>query len=74
MHEHGCLHFHIQNKNLYKTEQKKVNSAIWKKKVDYYLSKTELKNKYWNNSNCSPFKTILFDTSFIKIVRKIRKL
>jgi hypothetical protein len=74
MHEHGCLHFHIQNKNLYKTEQKKVNSAIWKKKADYYLSKTELKNKYWNNSNCSPFKTILFDTSFIKIVRKIRKL
>jgi G:T-mismatch repair DNA endonuclease (very short patch repair protein) len=34
MHEHGCLHFHIQNKNLYKTEQKKVNTAIWKKKVD----------------------------------------
>jgi collagenase-like PrtC family protease len=48
MHEHGCLDFHIQNKNLYKTEQKKVNSAIWKKKVDYHLSKTELKNKYWN--------------------------
>jgi hypothetical protein len=23
MHEHGCLDFHIQNKNLYKTEQKK---------------------------------------------------
>jgi hypothetical protein len=33
MHEHGCLHFHIQNKNLYKTEQKKVNSAIWKKSL-----------------------------------------
>jgi hypothetical protein len=26
MHEHGCLHFRIQNKNLYKTEQKKVNN------------------------------------------------
>jgi hypothetical protein len=24
MHEHGCLHFHIVNKNLYKTEQKKL--------------------------------------------------
>jgi hypothetical protein len=43
MHEHGCLHFHIQNENLYKTEQKKCNL---KKKVDYHLSKTELKNKY----------------------------
>jgi hypothetical protein len=38
-----------------------------KKKVDYHLSKTEFKNKYWINSNCSLFKTILFDTSFIKI-------
>jgi hypothetical protein len=65
MHEHGCLHFHIQNENLYKTEQKKCNL---KKKVDYHLSKTELKNKYLINSNCSPFKTILFETSFIKIV------
>jgi hypothetical protein len=36
MHEHGCLDFHIQNRNLYKTEQKN------------HLSKTELKNKYWN--------------------------
>jgi hypothetical protein len=67
MHEHGCLHFHIQNKNLYKTEQKKV-IVPFGKKVDHHLSKTELKNKYWINSNCSPFKTILFDTSFIKIV------
>jgi hypothetical protein len=41
------------------SKQKKVNSAIWKKKVDYHVSKTELKNKYWNNSNCSPFKSIL---------------
>jgi hypothetical protein len=24
MHEHGCLHFHIQNQNLYKTKQKKL--------------------------------------------------
>jgi hypothetical protein len=48
----------------------------FEKKVDYHhhLSKTELKNKYWINSNCSSFKTILFDTSFIKIVLKIRKL
>jgi hypothetical protein len=38
----------------------------FEKKVEYHLSKTELKNKYWINSNCSPFKTILFDTSFIK--------
>jgi hypothetical protein len=39
-----------------------------KKKVDYHLSKTELKNKYWINSNCNSFKIILFDISFIKIV------
>jgi hypothetical protein len=68
MHEHGCLHFHIQNKNLYKTEQKKLIVQFEKKNVDYHLSKTELKNKYWINSNCNPFKTILFDISFIKIV------
>jgi hypothetical protein len=42
--------------------------------VDYHLSKTELKNKYWINSNCSPFKMILLDISFIKIVRETRKL
>jgi hypothetical protein len=46
MHEHGCLHFHIQNKNLYKTEQKKLIVQFEKKNVDYHLSKTELKNKY----------------------------
>jgi hypothetical protein len=67
MHEHGCLNFHIQNKNLYKTEPKKL-FVQFEKKVDYHLSKSELKNKFWINSNCSPFKTILFDTSFIKIV------
>jgi hypothetical protein len=44
MHEHGCLHFHIQNINLYKTEQKKSIVPFEKKKVDYPLSKTELKN------------------------------
>jgi hypothetical protein len=66
MHEHGCLDFHIQNKNLYKTEQKKVNSAIWKKKVDYKNRTQEQILEH--NSNCSPFKTILLDTSFIKIV------
>jgi hypothetical protein len=59
------IHFHIQNKN--QTEQEKL-IVQFKKKVDYHLSKTELKNKYWINSNYSPFKTILFDTSFIKIV------
>jgi hypothetical protein len=32
MHEHGCLHFHIQNKNLYKTEQKKLIVQFEKKK------------------------------------------
>jgi hypothetical protein len=68
MHEHGCLHFHIQNNNLYKTEQKKLIVPFEKKKVDYRLSKTELKDKYWINSNCNPFKTILFDISFNKIV------
>jgi hypothetical protein len=41
MHEHGCLHFHIQNKNLYKTEQKKklIPSAIWKKKLTIICQK-----------------------------------
>jgi hypothetical protein len=39
MHEHGCLDFHIQNKNLYKSEQKKVNSAIWKKKLTIICQK-----------------------------------
>jgi hypothetical protein len=24
MHEHGCLHFHIQNKNLYKLSKKVI--------------------------------------------------
>jgi hypothetical protein len=52
---------------IYKTEQKKLIVPFEKKKVDYHLSKTELKNKYWINSNCSPFKTILFDISLIKI-------
>jgi hypothetical protein len=76
MHGHCCLYFHIKNKNPYKTEQKKVNTYVvqFEKKIDYHLSKTELKNKYWINSNCSPFKKILFDTSLIKIVSKIRKL
>jgi hypothetical protein len=39
MHEHGCLDFHIQNKNLYKSEQKKVNSAIGKKKLTIICQK-----------------------------------
>jgi hypothetical protein len=33
MHEHGCLHFHIQNKNLYKTEQKKLIVQFKKKRT-----------------------------------------
>jgi hypothetical protein len=32
MHEHGCLHFHMQNKNLYKTA-KKVNTASVKNRT-----------------------------------------
>jgi hypothetical protein len=60
MHEHGCLHFHIQNKNLYKTGQKKL-IVPFEKKVDYHVLKTKLKNKYCINSNCSAFKTILYE-------------
>jgi hypothetical protein len=55
MHEHGCLDFHIQNKNLYKSEQKSVKNRSQEQILEH-------------NSNCSPFKTILLDTSFIKIV------
>jgi hypothetical protein len=42
---------------------------IFKIKISIKLSKKKLivqfKNKYWINSNCNPFKTILFDTSYI---------
>jgi hypothetical protein len=31
MHEHGCLHFHIKNKNLYKTEPNKLIVPFKKK-------------------------------------------
>jgi hypothetical protein len=31
MYEHGCLHFHIQYKNLYNTEQKKLIVQFEKK-------------------------------------------
>jgi hypothetical protein len=31
MHEHDCLHFYIQNKNLYKTEQKQLMVQFEKK-------------------------------------------
>jgi ribosomal protein L11 methylase PrmA len=50
------------------SEKKKLIVQFEKEKVDYHLSKTELKNKYWINSNCNSFKIILFDISFIKIV------
>jgi hypothetical protein len=33
MHEHGCLYFHIQNKNLYKIEQKKLLVQFEKKSL-----------------------------------------
>jgi hypothetical protein len=39
MHEHGCLHFHIQNKNLYKTEQKKLIVQFKKKKLTIICQK-----------------------------------
>jgi hypothetical protein len=39
MHEHGCLHFHIQNKNLYKTEQKKLIVQFEKKKLTIICQK-----------------------------------
>jgi hypothetical protein len=45
MHEHGCLHFHIQNKNLYKTEQKKLIVQFEKKNLTIICQK-QLKNKY----------------------------
>jgi hypothetical protein len=33
MHEHDCLHFYIQNKNLYKTEQKQLMVQFEKKNL-----------------------------------------
>jgi hypothetical protein len=39
MHEHGCLHLHIQNKNLYKTEQKKLIVQFEKKKLTIICQK-----------------------------------
>jgi hypothetical protein len=39
MHEHGCLHFHIQNKNLYKTEQKKLIVQFEKKNLTIICQK-----------------------------------
>jgi hypothetical protein len=39
MHEHGCLHFHIKNKNLHKTEQKKVIVPFEKKKLTIICQK-----------------------------------
>jgi hypothetical protein len=39
MHEHGCLHFHIYNKNLYKTEQKKLIVPFENKKLTIICQK-----------------------------------
>jgi hypothetical protein len=39
MHEHGCLHFHLQNKNLYKTEQKNLIVQFEKKKLTIICQK-----------------------------------
>jgi uncharacterized protein (DUF1015 family) len=39
MHEHDCLHFHIQNQNLYKTEQKKLIVQFEKKKLTIICQK-----------------------------------
>jgi hypothetical protein len=39
MHEHGSLYFHIQNKNLYKTEQKKLIVPFEKKKLTIICQK-----------------------------------
>jgi hypothetical protein len=39
MYEHGCLHVHIQNKNLYKTEQKKLIMLFEKIKLTIICQK-----------------------------------
>jgi uncharacterized protein (DUF1015 family) len=67
MSEHGCLHFHIQNKNLYKTEQNKLIVQCEKKKLSIICQKQNSRINIGLIQIVAHLKRF-FLTSFIKFV------
>jgi hypothetical protein len=76
MHEHGCLHVHIKNKNLYKTEPKKVTSAICKKNLTIICQKQNSRTNIGSIQIVAHLKRFCWthhlSKSYEKLIRKLQ--
>jgi hypothetical protein len=70
MHEHGCLYFHIQNKNLYKTEQKKLIVQFEKKKLTIICQKQNSRTNIGSIQIVAHLKRFCFIHHLLKSYKK----